>query len=401
MSFTVRPCADDAELERAMGQIGQYFGSDGFGESRVRFERVLPRERMLGAWDGDTIVGGAGAMPFRLSVPGGSLPCSGTTVVGVAPTHRRRGVLTAMMRAHLHDAHERGEPLAALWASDEGIYGRFGYGRASFAGEIAVPRESAEFAAPVELRGSLRLVEADEALEAFPPLWEAVTRERPGMIVRSREWWEDRTLSDPSDRRWGAGPKRYALLERDGEAAGYAIYRHRFGWEDGAVASKVVVEEAIGLDPAAAAAVWRFLLDIDWTAAITASFVPPDHPLFFLLRQPRLAKYRMGDGLWVRLVDVGAALAGRTYAQDGELVVEVRDELCPWNAGRWSLAGERVEAPADLALDVSVLGAAYLGGMRLAALAQGGWVEELRPGAIDLADGILRHGLHPWCPEIF
>ena len=109
----------------------------------------------------------------------------------------------------------------------------------------------------------------------------------------------------------------------------------------------------------------------------------------------------MGDGLWVRLVDVGAALAARTYPEDGDLVLEVGDEVCPWNAGRWRLDGERTDAPADLALDVATLGAAYLGGMRLAALAQGGRVEELVPGAIERADGIFRHGLHPWCPEIF
>jgi predicted acetyltransferase len=305
------------------------------------------------------------------------------------------------MRAHLDDARKRGEPVAVLWASEEGIYRRFGYGRAAYVGEVALPREHTDFDAPLELRGQLRLVEPDEALETFPPLWEAVTRERPGMIVRTREWWEDRTIADPSDRRWGGGPKRFALLERDGAPAGYAIYRHRFGFDDGSSASKLEVVDAIGIDPSAVASVWRFLLDIDWIATVTASHVPPDHPLFFLLREPRRMKYRMGDGLWVRLLDVGAALAARTYSVDGGLVLEVRDETCAWNAGRWSLGGGRTDAPADLALDVSTLGAAYLGGVRFAALAQGGHVEELTPGAIARADGLFRHGLHPWCPEIF
>ena len=184
-------------------------------------------------------------------------------------------------------------------------------------------------------------------------------------------------------------------------AAGYAIYRHHFGFDQGSSASKLEVVEAIGVDPSAVASVWRFLLDIDWSATITASLVPPDHPLFFLLGQPRRMKYRMADGLWVRLLDVGAALAARTYAEDGDVVFEVRDPMCPWNEGRWSVRGERTDAPADLALDVSTLGAAYLGGRRFASLAQGGHVEELVPGAIDRADGIFRHGLHPWCPEIF
>jgi predicted acetyltransferase len=401
MTVEIRPVADEAEFGRALMQIGQYFGSDSSDTWGGRFTRVAPLDRMLGAWDGEAMIGGTGTMPFRLSVPGGSVECCGTTVVGVTPTHRRRGVLSGLMRRHLDDAHERGEPIAALWASEEGIYGRFGYGRASFAGDIALAREHTQFDSPLELRGSLRLVEPDEALEAFPPLWDEVARLRPGMILRTSEWWEDRAVSDPPERRWGGGPKRLALLERDGVAAGYAMYRHRFDFEEGSSASKLEVVEAIGIDPAATASVWRFLLDIDWTATITASLVPPDHPLFFLLEQPRRMKYRMGDGLWVRLVDVGAALAGRIYAEDGDLVLEVSDAVCPWNAGRWRLDGERTDAPADLALNVATLGAAYLGGMRLATLAQGGHVEERVAGAVDRADGMLRHRLHPWCPEIF
>ena len=155
---------------------------------------------------------------------------------------------------------------------------------------------------------------------------------------------------------------------------------------------------------AALAELWRYLLDIDWVASISSWLLPPDHPLFFVLAQTRRMRYRLGDGLWVRLVDVGAALSGRTYPEDGELVFDVRDSFCPWNEGRWRLAGgaaERTNADADLALDVATLGAAYLGGIRFAQLAQGGRVEELKPGAIERADGIFRHGLHPWCPEIF
>ena len=222
------------------------------------------------------------------------------------------------------------------------------------------------------------------------------------MILRTREWWEDRALSDPPDRRGAAGPKRLALLERDGAAAGYAIYRHRFGFEQGSSASKLEVVEAIGVDPAAAASVWRFLLDIDWTATITASLVPPDHPLFFLLGQPRRMKYRMGDGLWVRLVDVGAALAGRTYAEDGELVLEVRDALCPWNEGRWRLAAaaERPTRPRTSRSTSrrSARRTSAACAWRRSPRAAG---RGAQPGAIERADGIFRHGLHPWCPEIF
>ena len=107
---------------------------------------------MHAAFEEGQIVGGAGAFPFELSVPGGSLPCAGVTAVGVHPTHRRRGVLRSMMDAQLRDVHERGEPIAALWASEETIYGRFGYGIASWAGELKVPHEWDAFAAPARAR---------------------------------------------------------------------------------------------------------------------------------------------------------------------------------------------------------------------------------------------------------
>jgi predicted acetyltransferase len=150
--------------------------------------------------------------------------------------------------------------------------------------------------------------------------------------------------------------------------------------------------------------VWRYLLDIDWIASIESSLIPPDHPLFFVLAEPRRARYRVGDSLWVRLLDVGAALSARTYPQDHAIVFELRDEFCPWNEGRWRLAGgtaERTDDAADLRCEVSVLGSIYLGGISLAALAQANLVDELTPGAIARADGVFRHGLQPWCPEIF
>jgi predicted acetyltransferase len=404
VSFDVRPVENLEEFDQAVLAIGQYFGQEPNAEGVERFSRVLPLERMLAARENGTIIGGAGGFPFQMSVPGGRVACAGTTVVGVYPTHRRRGVLTAMMRAHLDDAHERGEPIAALWASEETIYGRFGYGRAAFAGDVSIPRERVAFAHPHEPRGAVRIVDADEAQERFPPLWDALGDERPGVHSRSKDWWETRIFRDPPDRRGGGGPKRLALLEVDGDAAAYAIYRHHMGWEAGSTAGRIQVSEAVGRDAAATANIWRFLLDIDWVATIASSLLPPDHPLFFLLAEARRANYRMGDSLWVRLLDVGAALSQRSYPVEDELVFDVRDPFCEWNAGRWRLAGgaaERTDAEPDLRLDVRELGSAYLGGIGFRPLAQTGLVEEVTPGAIDRADAVFRHALHPWGPEIF
>jgi predicted acetyltransferase len=309
-----------------------------------------------------------------------------------------------MMRAHIDDIHQSGEPIAALWASEETIYGRFGYGRAGFCGEAIIPKERVAFERPVERRGAVRFVEHDEARTVFPPLWDALAQERPGVFSRSQEWWNFRIFEDPEDRRRGAGPKRFALLELDGKAAGYAIYRHQMSFDNAVTSGKIVVVEALATTPQANAELWRFLLDIDWVATIELHLIPPDHPLFFLLAEPRYAAYRPADAIWVRLIDVGAALSGRTYASDDEIVFDVTDTFCPWNEGTWQVAGgiaERTNATADIRLDARELGAAYLGGIGFRQLAQGGNVEELTPGALDRADGIFRHGLHPWCPEIF
>jgi predicted acetyltransferase len=401
--FEVRPTRSTDEFGQAFYGIGQYFGGPPTEEQLARFTRVLPVERMLAAFEGEAIVGGAGSFPFELSVPGGALPCAGVTVVGVYPTHRRRGVLRQMMDAQLRDVHERGEPLAALWASEETIYGRFGFGLASWGGEVKLAREWSAFAQPLERRGRVRFVEPEEAAQVLPPVWEALARERPGVFRRSPEWWELRTLRRPEEQ--AANPKRFAALELDGEVRAYAIYRQHPGWAEGSSSARLEVIEAVGATAQATAEIWRFLLDIDWYATLEAQLLPLDHPLFTLLATPRRLRYRMGDSLWVRLVDVGAALAGRAYGGDGSLVFEVQDAVCPWNGGRWRVSADGEASPtsdpAELALDVSALGSAYLGAVSFAQLRAGLRARELVEGAVARADALFGWRPLPWCPEIF
>jgi predicted acetyltransferase len=404
MAFEVRAVKDLDEFTAAIFAIGQYFGMVPTEERMQRFADLITLDRTHAAWSDGTIVGGAGVFTFNLTVPGGDLPTAGVTVVGVYPTHRRRGVLRSLMRAQLDDAHERGEPLAALWASEETIYGRFGYGLASFCGEINLAHEYTSFAQPFEPEGTIRFLEPDEALELVPPVFERARLQWPGMFSRSRLWWEQREIKDPEERREGAGPKRWIVYERDGAIEGYAVYRHKPGWEEGSTVAEVRVVEALGATPTAERDVWAYLLAIDWKATLKAYLLPPDHALFLLLASPRRLRYRMGDSLWVRIVDVGAALSGRKYSAEGSIVFEVKDDFCPWNEGRWRLDGgaaERTDDAADLALPVQSLGAAYLGGVSFAALARAGRVEELNAGALARADSLFRWDRHPWCPEIF
>src|SRR3954454_24708837 len=219
-------------------------------EARIeRFAKVLPLERMHAAFADGEIVGGAGAFPFELSVPGGVLPCGGVTVVGVYPTHRRRGALRAMMDTQLRDIHERGEPIAALWASEETIYGRFGYGLAAWCGQITVAREWSRFARELDRRGSVRLVTAEEAATLFPPVWEALMKERPGVFRRTKEWWELRRLRMPDEEK--GNPKRFVVLELDGRVQAYAVYRQFPEFEEGVSKARLEVSEAIGATPQA------------------------------------------------------------------------------------------------------------------------------------------------------
>jgi predicted acetyltransferase len=400
--FDVRPTRDLDEFARALYGIGQYFGGFPTEGQIERFSQWLPLDRMHAAFDGDEIVGGAGAFPFELSVPGASLRCGGVTVVGVYPTHRRRGVVRALMDAQLRDLHEREVPIAALWASEETIYGRFGYGIASWAGELTVPKEWNAFAQPLDRRGRVRFVERDEAAQLLPPLWDALRSRRPGVFARTREWWTARTLRIPDAEK--DNPKRIVVLELDGSAAGYAIFKSEPKFEAGVSTATLEVTEAIATSAQATAELWRFLLDVDWQATVRVTLVPPDHPLFLLLATPRRVAYRMGDGLWVRVVDVAAALSGRAFAADGSVVLDVRDAVCPWNEGRWHVSPEgcsRTDAAADLALDVAALGSAYLGAISFDQLRASGRLEELSQRAVERADALFAWRPLPWCPEIF
>jgi predicted acetyltransferase len=406
MTWEVRPTKDLDEFKRAVGAIGHYFGGwPADDEAAQRFSSNLPLERMHAAIDGERIVGGAGAFPFELTVPGGTVRCGGVTVVGVLPTHRRRGILTAMMRTQLEDIRERGEPVAALWASEEVIYRRFGYGVASLSGEMTLASGFAGLRQAPDERAAVRLVALDEANEVLAPIYDRVRARTPGMFTRSGTWWETRTLSDPPDRRQGGGEKNVLVVELDGDAAGYALYRIHTKFESGAAAGHVDVIEAVADGPVATRELWRVLLDMDWKATLKAYLLPIDHPLLHQLRYPRRMQLRVGDGLWVRLVDVGAALSARAYADEGPLVLEVEDPFLPENAGRWRIAGgaaDRTDEAPDLAMDVGELGAAYLGGFTFGELVRSGLVREAREGGAARADAVfLTAAAKPWCPEIF
>jgi predicted acetyltransferase len=367
-------------------------------EDRARYEKIDEPERSLAWFDDGRIVATTMAFTRTLTVPGATVGCAGVTAVAVVPTHRRRGLLTAMMRRQVEDVRERGEPVAALWASEAGIYGRFGYGVGATQAHVVARRPAARLAVPTSPGEPLRSGPAGEYVEAMRAVHERVRRDRPGMLDRAGPWWPDR-LHDPQSLRRGAQPLR-AVVTDDG----YALYAVRPDFDEDGAAGNVGVRELVAATPEARAVLWAFLLDQDLTRTVTWELAPVDEPLWLMVTDPRAVRRKLGDGLWVRLVDVAAALAAREYATDPEVVLEVTDAFCPWNEGRYQLAGgacQPTDAEPDLALDVTALGAAYLGGPTLHELAAAGRVRELRPGALARASSAFRGEVVPWCPEVF
>ncbi|MGW2618729.1 GNAT family N-acetyltransferase [Streptomyces sp. NPDC001500] len=378
-------------------------------EERELFRALTPYERSLGVWDGNTCVGTAGAYDFRLTVPGGAaVPTAGVTMVSVSATHRRRGMLTSMMRRLMDDVRAWGEPLAALTASEPAIYGRFGYDTATFGLNAEIDTSRVGLSVPAgtdDVR--VRYADPGAELAACERVYARTVPGRPGMLAR-RPGWERLGLLDPESERGGASPLQCVLAERDGEVTGYARFRVLPRWTDSGHDGQVQLQDLAAVDALSQAALWRFLFEIDLTASLKLRGRPVDEAWRYLVSDVRRCGLRVRDSLYVRLVDVGAALGARTYQSPVDVVLDVEDAFCPWNAGRWRLSGDAkgaVCAPTadspDLALSVRELGAAYLGGVSLASLAAAGRVRELRQGALAEAAVAFGSVSAPWLPHGF
>ncbi|MEU3981297.1 GNAT family N-acetyltransferase [Streptomyces sp. NPDC026672] len=378
-------------------------------EERAAWLALIDPALAIGARDGGGWVGTAGVYPFRLTVPGGAaVPAAGVTMVGVAATHRRRGVLTSMMRRQLDDVRSSGRPLAVLTASEPDIYGRFGYGAATHDLNAEIDTVRVRLSVPPgtdDVR--LRYADPADVLDACEELYARQVPLRPGMVARL-PGWARLPLIDPEGERGGASPLQCVVAERDGEFVGFARFRVRPEWEAAGPRGTVLLNDMGAADPLAHAAVWRFLFGIDLTCVLDVRRRPVDEPWLYLVSDLRRCRVTVRDALYVRLVDVGAALAARTYQAPVDVVLAVEDVFCPWNSGRWRLSGdasgavcERTGDPADLALSVRELGAAYLGGVPLAVLAGAGRVREARAGALAGASLAFGSAVAPWLPHGF
>ncbi len=389
------------DLPAVAGLLANAFLSDDRVEAIGSREGLLfEPERAFGAFaDGRRLVGMAKNLSRVLTVPGrGPVPFSALTSVAVLPEHRRRGLLVRLMRASLP---ADGPAVSALWASEAAIYGRFGYGIAAEYVRTSVPT-GARFRPGVDLGGTrpreLPVAEAEPLIRA---LYERYAPTRVGALGRTAGHW-DNHLYDPAETRRGMSGYRFAV-----HPEGYAVYRVRQGWQDRGADGLAAVHELVALTPRAHAALWRHLLDLDLIAWVEHD-AAPDDPLPLLLTDPKQAVRKTSHGLHVRLVDVARALPMRGYSAPADLVVAVADEFCPWNAGRLRITisgGAATVARTDREPDVSTssaeLGAAFLGGVRLTALAAAGRVQEHSAGAVTALSAAFAGEREPAALEVF
>lgn len=354
------------------------------------------RSERVGAYDGDVLAGQLAALPMRLAVPGAFLDCSAITFVAVLPTHRRRGILTSLMDRMHADAIAAGRPVAALWASQGAIYGRYGFGLATRAIGLEV-----DTSRPLALRTTpderpLRLVDAASAPELLDPIHRRALAARPGGLVRDPEWWA-RAILRPVDTEAAEYTEPRVVVH----PAGYAVYR-------ACGKGTIRVVDLVADTPEAEAALWRYLASIDLTSRIHAPSRPVDDLLPHMAADPDQVAVKENYGaLWLRLIDVPAALRARSWATEDTFVLEVEDARIPANTGRWRLttgpapACDPTTDPPDLALSAADLAAAYLGGVGLTALTRIGAVAEHTPGGAGRLDASLAVPLAPYINDDF
>jgi predicted acetyltransferase len=395
------------ELERYL-QATELAFSDTLKPEDLERERTLfEYDRAFAAFDGPEIVGTTAAFTMPMTIPGGEVSVPYVTAVGVRPTHRRRGINTALMRSQLDQVHERGEPLAVLEASEGSIYGRFGYGLATYGLSIEIPVARSAFVRGYRPAGTMRFVAREDAFPSILRVHEAVRRERPGMVALDEVRLAYSLHDHEHDPDKGA-PTLFALHEGEDGIDGFVIYRVRSEWQGSVPESVLNVRDLQASNPGATADLWRFVLDIDLIARVTAWGRPVDDPLVHLVAEPRRLHATVSDELWVRVVEVAHALRRRRYSTPGRVVLEVHDRFCPWNDGAYTLDGGpdgascgSTDAAADLVCSTNDLGAAYLGGSSFRQLQRAGFVEERTVGALARADAMFGWDPAPWSPYVF
>ncbi len=398
---------EESEMDAVAEVMSHAFGFELKPEDQEHFRRAFELDRVIGAFEGDLAIGSGGAFTFDLTVPGGEVGCGGTMIMAVLPTHRRRGVLTEMMRFHLDEVAGRAEPVAALWTSEAPIYGRFGYGVATQFFRTKIERSRVSFPRDPLGSGTVRLVDLAEAGKLLPPLYESLRLNTPGFLTRNETSWNEGHLHDPPRWRDGGTPKRWVVYEESGTALGFASYRQHEKWDQGLPSNRLVCGAILAATPGAEDGLWRYLTGIDLVQTIECWNTDLNSTLTRIVADSRRIEQSLSDGMWVRILDVPAALTSRRYQVEGRVVLELTDPFRGSAAGIFALEGgpdgatcQPVKEEPDLRLDVRELGSTYLGGFTFTQLAGAGLVAGSRE-ALRKADVMFGWPVRPWCPEVF
>lgn len=407
--ITIRPVTQEEWPSFALAFM-EGFAEDLPSESFPElFAKMLPVQRTLAAFDGDDIVGTFGGFDLDVTVPGGSaMKMEGTTVVTVYPTHRRQGLLKRMMDLHLENAAEAGFPLAGLWASETDIYGRYGYGIAAYLENVEFLGKELAFRPEVQI-DRVRRISVDTAKDLLPPVFDRDRTTRPGMYARTSDWWDADVWPDEEWMRRGRTKKRYVVHDGPGGVDGYVIYRLKSDENAAGHANGTVsVVEMVAETPAAHASLWSYLAAIDGCPNVKRWNTPIDDPLPAMVREPRrVRKTALHDNLWIRILDVEAALSGRSYEEDGDVTFSIMDPFRPSTEGTYRLSVvdgvgtcARTDAEAELAMEVDVLGALFLGGANALSYHAAG---RIRGSGEQMAalHRMMRTVVAPWCDSVF
>ena len=404
MSYVLRPITVE-EVSAFRSTLSQGFGEDAKADDEEQFLKKMPLERTVGAFDGQEIVGTLGDYKLQLTVPGGAqLAMAGTTMVTVRATHTRKGILRSMMRMHLDSAVERGEPLAGLWASEPVIYGRFGFGMATECHDVKI--DARRLVVDVLHESTeVSMVAPSEVAEAVVPFWDRLTTQRVGFVSRDSQRWQA-IVADPEDHRDGASASRHVVVRRGGDVVGYLEYRQISKWNGFVADGSIVVAMLVGEDTEAERALWSYATNIDLFPNVAYWDGATDDQLAYQVNDARSVQRVLGDALYLRILDLPAALVGRTYEVDGELVVAVADDMGYANGTyRITVAGGQAtvtptEGEADISLDVRELSALYLGRACADGYARSGLIAG-SPESVRQLERLFVTARAPWCPEMF
>jgi len=373
-------------------------------DGNERFRALVARGRAWAAFDRGNVVATAATFEQDVSVPGGAtLTIAGLTMVTVRPTHRRRGLLTALLDEHLADARRRGEPCSGLWASEAAIYGRFGYGCAAEGDELTFDTRGVVLADRGGGLDEVADLSDDDAARSLPPLYERVRAARPGLIRRSEAWWTWRRFHERAELRKNLGPRRHVGAWRGDQLVGWVASRQRLDWTDGIPAGSYDIDEMVAIDARAEATLWRFVANVDLYPTVRWWNAPVDALLPWLVSDRRRLRRRRTDTLWIRPDDLDASLAARHYGDDGVLrirVVDAGDAIHELRVDHGAARCTRVEREADLTMARATVGALLLGGVAPSLLARAGQVEG-STAALARADRMFATPIAPWCAEIF